>query len=214
MFKKICKIITQKKEKKERKKNALNYMINYCEGNLSHRDFYQLFLSNESIQELIINDKKASKNVKIFNKRVMFSLNLSKIYDRMELFRLTANYFRRRKVELKYYNPDDETYCFVQKICPNYCYFVDNDDFLKRFLNNYMNNELNVSKGKKIVKELFKYEKYPPRWLQGSEWPIINGVPCTFLYQDGSPNNIHKDVLHFYFRNEETKEIIVVEQYI
>ena len=57
-------------------------------------------------------------------------------------------------------------------------------------LNKYINEApkgLNKTETKKWIKNKikqdFKYDKTPPRWVQDPEWPIVNGVPLIFKNQ-------------------------------
>ena len=63
----------------------------------------------------------------------------------------------------------------------------------------------------KLINESFPCEKYHPKWMHGSEWPIIDGVPCKFLYQTGFPNN--HDFIKYFFLNQQNGETIIIEQY-
>ena len=64
---------------------------------------------------------------------------------------------------------------------------------------------------KERFRALYPYEKYPPRWLQGNEWPKDgNGGNCLFLYQTGFPNR--HDFIEYHFRDSNGAEV-VIEQY-
>ena len=76
-----------------------------------------------------------------------------------------------------------------------------------------------LSKTKKIqyckekIKELFRWEKSRPQWLQNCEWPFAsNGKPMVFKEQKKKKEG---DFLKYfyYFYDPETGETAVVEQY-
>lgn len=41
-----------------------------------------------------------------------------------------------------------------------------------------------VAMGKEKIRALFRYDKSYPRWIQGAEWPIVNGKPLVFSHQE------------------------------
>ncbi len=64
--------------------------------------------------------------------------------------------------------------------------------------------------GKAKVKELFKYDKTYPRWVQGGEWPIVNGKPLVFSHQKKLGKDDER--VHYFFYDPDTKEEVIVEQ--
>ena len=68
-----------------------------------------------------------------------------------------------------------------------------------------------VAMGKEKIRALFRYDKSYPRWIQGAEWPIVNGKPLVFSHQE----RIKGDDWHvlYYFYDPDTKEQTVVEQF-
>ena len=65
--------------------------------------------------------------------------------------------------------------------------------------------------GKERIKELFRYDKTYPRWVQSPEWPIINGKPLVFSNQKKDKKNDER--VYYYFYNPDTNEQVVIEQF-
>ncbi len=229
LFEKLINKIKEKKLKKAEIKRANEILLSFAVGNINTLDFYKMYQEDIALQDVLENGKimtKYYKNVdkwgydnvpaKVIWYNKLHNANLNCLDDRLEIFRVIKIYFRnklRRKKKPVYKNEDVDLFNFLADVFPRYALLPNlHYDFIDYFLS-FIPKGLSKTKTKKIAKEkakeLFKYEKYPPRWMQGCEWPIVGKTPLTFLYQDGYPL---KDVIHYFFRNESTKEIIVIEQ--
>ncbi len=229
LFEKLINKIKEKKVKKAEIKRANEILLSFAIGNINTLDFYKMYQEDMALQDVLENSKIMTKYYKNVDKwgydnisakvrwhDKLHNANLNCLDDRLEVFRIVTIYFDikyGKKRKLVYKNEDVDLFGFLVDVFPRYAISFDlNYDFIDYFLN-FIPKGLSKTKTKKIAKEkakeLFKYEKYPPRWMQGCEWPIIGKTPLTFLYQDGYPL---KDVIHYFFRNESTKEIIVIEQ--
>ena len=228
MFKKL-------KAKKQERANALQIMIDFAEGRMATEEFWDKYKNNSVLQDILVKDKTRpiagwkfdlKKGKFIYNKRklsdedsylgvdnLLKNLNIAKLYDRQELFRLVLCYFARRKIELKIFNKDRERYGLLVKMQPDWLSIQD-EDFL---LDIYNSAPEAFSKAKKLsyckekINELFKYDKKPPEWEQNPEWPIINGKPLVFSHQEMREG--HGDHVFYCFYNPETKQETVIEQY-
>ena len=209
MFKKL-------KEAKQEREKALKIMTDFVEGRITTEVFWeQHYKTNEIIRNLIINDEKqlnGSKQLFLSMQEALKNTNLQILHDRVEVFRRTANYFRRREIKLDYKNKDSELYGFLLDIQPDWLELQD-EEFLLGIYNSAP-NDLSESKKKEYckarIRELFKYDKKPPEWLQSGEWAIVNGKPLVFSHQETAQDSDHE---LYYFYDAETKEEIIVEQY-
>ena len=67
-----------------------------------------------------------------------------------------------------------------------------------------------IKLGKEKIKELFKYDKTYPRWVQGAEWPVVDGKPLVFSHQKKAGRDDER--VFYYFYDPETKEETVIMQ--
>ena len=114
------------------------------------------------------------------------------------------------------YNPSKKYYdewSFKVDIQPSYIY-IEDDELLNKYINEAPKG-LNKTETKKWIKNRikqdFKYDKTPPRWIQDPEWPIVNGVPLIFKKQ--SKMTLEDERVFYTFYHPETKEETVVIQF-
>jgi len=100
----------------------------------------------------------------------------------------------------------------LSKQCPDW--FQNDWDLLNSIYKNL--NELVVENklGETILKD-FKYDDYPPEWLQAPEWPVIDGIIYEFESQSKNPNDLDydEDSITYIFKNSFTGEKKEVIQY-
>ena len=191
----------------------INIMQSFAEGIISVNEFWRELRENKKIENILINDKKLPK-MKYGDSNspryIIDNFDNSILECRTELYRLVANYFRRRKVKLKYYNEDTEKLEIILKALPEY---VCNDD-LSFFENRLECCDKKLSKEEKIerlnkeFKKNFHYEKKPPEWLQNPEWPIVNGIPYVFKKQE---KGRYEEIYYFYDPNNPMEYKVVTQ---
>ena len=71
------------------------------------------------------------------------------------------------------------------------------------------NSEQKLEWFKDEIIRIFQYKDVPPEWIQSAEWPIKNGIPCLFLYQE---DEIGRSVYYF-ASHDDSNDIIEVEQF-
>ena len=102
---------------------------------------------------------------------------------------------------------------FTIDIQPSYV-LIEDDEILNKYINEAP-EELNKTEKKKWIKNRikqdFKYDKSPPRWVQDPEWPIIDGVPLVFKKQ--SKMTLEDERVFYTFYHPETKEETIIIQF-
>ena len=73
-----------------------------------------------------------------------------------------------------------------------------------------MSKTKRVAWGKARIKELFKYDKTYPRWIQYPEWPIVNGKPLVFSHQKKAGKGDER--VYYYFYDPDTKKETAITQ--
>ena len=194
---------------------AIQYMRDFIEGRVSTEDFWTTYKSSELLQELLINDEKRPIEVRDCDfapKNLLKAIDISKLQHKYQLWEAVWGYFHFREEKLKSKNSDAEKYLNLQKMLPAWL-DIREEDLLLGIYNSAPNNltkadKLNYCKDK--VKEIFKFDNKPPRWVQNPEWPIVNGKPLVFRNQSKEAPDDQR--VFFYFYNPDTKEETIIEQ--
>lgn len=221
---------------REEKKQSLTIMKNFVEGRMSTIDFWNLYKNNNVIRYIIIHDKKRKKGVYIFDENTKTMIydrtktydyiyyfrpeNLLEVVDisifehRVEVYNIVKNYFLRRKKKYKYYNDDEQLYNLFQSFLPEWL-DMSSESIISFILNIWQSmpketNEMEKTRYcKNKILEFFKYNTYPPKWLQNCEWPIYEGHPLLFIKQE---EDVENGCMLYFFINEEKNEEITIKQ--
>ena len=170
-------------------------------------DFYQ---SSAKIQKILIKDKYIGSKSYYSPGIIEKHFNINDIFERFGLYEEIKACFIRQKKKYNFYNEDENYITLINKIQPKYIDIKDQafwDNILRSVPQNIKNSE-RVKLLKDKTKNLFPYESKPPRWIQSPEWLIENEVPLKFIKQSKID-----DGMKYYFSNEVTKEVKIIEQY-
>ena len=206
-----------------RKKNEYQIIVDYVEGRLPAEEFHKQFLTNKFLQRVLQN-KMSSRytflsaydyslynyllNEWQFVHRKWNSFTIQNMLQEV----LTA-YLDDNNIKYNLYPKYAEEYIFLLSIQPSWL-DID-DDFIFQQIMQEIPQDLpktqRIKMGKEKIKAMFKYDKTYPRWIQDPEWPIVNGKPLVFSHQE----RVKGDDFHtlYYFYDEDTKEVTVIEQF-
>ena len=111
------------------------------------------------------------------------------------------------------YSKYKDDYTFLLKIQPSWL-DIDDDCIFQQIMQEIpqdLPKTQRIKLGKEKIKAMFKYDKTYPRWIQDPEWPIVNGKPLVFSHQ----KRVKDEDFHtlYYFYDEDTKEVTVIEQF-
>lgn len=107
----------------------------------------------------------------------------------------------------------EDDYQYLMAIQPSWLDIADDQGIFDRIIAGVpkdLSKTKQIAWGKARIKELFRYDKTYPRWIQSPEWPIVNGKPLVFSHQ--SKERKDDERIYYYFYDPETKEQTVVEQ--
>lgn len=204
-------------------KKEFQPILDYVEGRMSVVEFQRLFETDRSLQRTLKlpMDKKYScykeynynlfdyfKNCYDYKCRSWDTIaNRSGIQG--ELMRLLDEYNMSYQVFPRY----KEEYRFLLQIQPDWIDCQD-DSILQPIIDSIpkdLSKTKRIAMGKEKIKELFRYDKTYPRWIQSPEWPIVNGKPLVFSHQEKAKGGDIRT--YYYFYDEDTKEQTVIEQF-
>ena len=106
-----------------------------------------------------------------------------------------------------------DDYSYILAIQPSWLDITDDQGIFDKILAERpkeLSKTKQIAWGKAKLKELFKYDKTYPRWVQDPEWPIVNGKPLVFSHQSKEKKDDAR--VYYYFYDPDTKEQTVVEQ--
>lgn len=198
-------------------------IIDYVEGKLSITEFQYLFETDKLLQRTLrLPMDKNYTFLKSYNfnyydffknyynyKGKSWNTIVNRAGIQGELMRFLDEY----SIEYNAYSKYKEDYGFLIDIQPSWAF--TNDDSILQTMIEAIPKELSQTQrikiGKEKVRALFKYDKTYPRWVQGAEWPIVNGKPLVFSHQEKAKDGDIRT--YYYFYDEDTKEQTVIEQF-
>ena len=194
------------------KKDIENLSVDLLSGKIDGNQFCLFF--DEHPKHLVWFNNFASNHlysdlckIDIVKKEIEHNANV-KIF----LYQLAEQYLLCVKREYKVLAEDYLLYIELEKQCPEW---VQTDLMMLKKLYPNLNELIKSNSIKNQILRDFRYSKDKPDWLQGPEWPVIDGVVCIFNKQSSSVDNLPYDEcsIEYSFINPKTNETITVVQY-
>ena len=197
-------------------------IVDYVEGRMSIVDFQKMFNKDTSLRNLLKKPmSKTYQYMRQYDFKVFFMLledysfvkhNWNTISNRFGLQGVLMDFLESRGVSYKQYVKYEQDYDVLIFIQPSWVDVVDDTlDKIVYEIPKDLSKAKQIAWGKQRVKELFRYDKSYPRWIQGAEWPIVNGKPLVFSHQERVKGEDWRVLYYFY--DPYTKEQTVVEQF-
>lgn len=204
-------------------KKEYQIIVDYVEGKLTSEEFHRVLLNDKILQKIL----KDSYDVKCqylkpynynlfdyFMQGYLFqSKNWNKIRIQYVLQAELIEFLKKNNIKYFQYKKYENDYDFLLDIQPAWLN-IDDDSIFQKIIaeipQDFSKNK-RIKLGKERVKALFKYDKTYPRWIQGAEWPIVNGKPLVFSHQEKAKDGDIRT--YYYFYDEDTKEETVIEQF-
>lgn len=216
-----------------KKNENLIILKQFATGKVSTEEFWEEYKINEKLRNILIQDRKRPKGYNKFSKELgrfvlvkdykdhqyflnpdnlLEKFNINRLDHKCELFIIVKRYFLERHSKIQFYNKDEDFYVYLKKMLPPWLDNLDSQFMLEIFNSapKDLNKEQKIKWCKNKIKELFLYLKKPPQWIQEAEWPIINGQPLVFIYQEGAAND---GKVIYYFTDQNTEEHKTVVQF-
>lgn len=195
----------------KRERKALMTFKDYIKGRMDFDSFWKEYMTCGDLMKYLCRfDKKRREDQ--LNKEFIdyFYQGKPSFYLKIVLQRSIIAYLTKRKIQFE--NKTKE-YVLWEKWFDYIPYFVPNKEAIFILLENLDNGKRRSKKYyRDCFSKIYQYEKYPPRWLQGCEWPIEeDGSPMKFLYQTGFPNR--HDYIEYFFQKKDGSRVRI-EQYI
>ncbi len=198
------------------KEKIIKEFIDFVEGRMSFKEFQQNYETNKDYYKLLDDIKPNNDFLYQKNKSINQCLEFYKwstATGQNIVHSYIVRYLNYYNVKFQPTNKYSSRVKFIYDIQPSYVYIEDEE-----FLNNIINQapkELSKTKKKSWIKnkikEMFKYDTKPPRWIQDPEWPIIDGKPLIFKSQ--TKEKLDDERVYYTFYNPETKEEQIVCQF-
>lgn len=204
-------------------KDELKIIIDYVEGKLDINDVKMLIINDKHLQNLL---KKPFDFNRIAYARYHFNIyeylgsecHFDRNWDTVDTRCVVYLEFTRlldfKKIKYnKEFTKYIDDYRYILAIQPSWLDIIDDQGIFDKII---AEAPADVSKTKRIewgkarIKELFRYDKTYPRWVQSPEWPIVNGKPLVFSHQSKEKKDDER--VFYYFYDPDTKEETVVEQ--
>ena len=202
--------------------HEIQILVDYVEGKLEIREFRYQFLNNIAIKKLL-ESKIFIEGYKWCNYNIYDYItrqinpnknNWDNIYSRYVLWIQIVEFLKYFKIPFNdCYNRYREQYLYLLDIQPSWLDIVDDQGIFDKIIAECpkdLSKTKRIAWGKARIKELFKYDKTYPRWIQDPEWPIINGKPLVFSHQKKAGKDDER--VYYYFYDPDTKEETIITQ--
>ena len=207
------------------KEEAIEVMKSFASGQITAEEFWEKFKADETIKNILVKDEEKWEIPLALESGYNWSswaehiykgpMNFQSYRETEHLHWIIRKYILRNHMPFVFGTFYTDRYMFLVNIQPSWL-DTDNEEFLKNEIVNKIPAEMKT-KSQKIkwcrnkIKEYFRYDRSPPRWIQSSEWPILNGKPLVFKRQ--SKEGPSDEGVDFYFYDPDTKEETVVTQF-
>ena len=195
----------------------INLLLDFIEGRITPEDFRDILLCYEQLCNVIKEEHAAHKSIPNYNViSIIERLNPQKQNDADLLFSIIEDVLIWREISFEKAQPENKGGVSIPDVILSY---LADDLVAENFVYNKIIKHIpaNITKSeekkycRKRQKELFRYEKNPPNWIQSSEWPIVNEKPMVFRKQ--LRNIEDEERMDFYFYDSDTGEERIVSQY-
>ena len=195
-------------------KDELNTIIDYVEGRLGIKAFQEHVVLEKKLQK-ILTKYAASRNNCIYGKDILKYISQlhDRVADRCSLQEILCGLLNEKNIPYQLFEGYISDYRYLLAVQPSWLDIIDDQGIFDKII---AEAPADVSKTKRIacgkarLKELFRYDKTYPRWVQSPEWPIVNGKPLVFSHQSKEKKDDER--VFYYFYDPDTKEETVVEQ--
>lgn len=198
------------------REKIIKELVEFVEGKMSFEEFKKNYEENPDYYKLL-DDKNPGEQFRCLSNITvnenMKLLKWSTADGKLVVHRSIMFFLLYYNVEINPTQMYQERVEFLVNIQPSYVNIEDEE-----FLNNIINQapkELTFKKQKiwikNKIKEIFKFDMKPPKWVQDPEWPIVDGKPLVFKGQ--TKEKIDDERVYYTFYNPETKEEKVIIQF-
>lgn len=201
---------------------AVQIIIDYVEGVMPIWEFQAAFKNNLGLVKILKN--KINKpylqdygyNIYDYlNADLKFTKgNWDNVYVRYAVWFDLCEWLKYHNIAFVSFLKYKEDYNFILDIQPSWVDIIDDQGIFDKIIAE-VPKDLSKTKrilwGKNKIKEVFKYDKTYPRWIQDPEWPIINGTPLIFSHQKRAGKDNERTFYYFY--DPDTREETVITQF-
>jgi hypothetical protein len=196
---------------------AIKTALDFVEGRLSGKEFEQILYSDQDLEHLLQDESLKWHNTYIKSNPYYFLIQLN--YDDpgglLNAQGAVALFLKTRGVSFQADRSISDLHWLLLSVQPKWV-GVDAGYLAKHLLPKAEGRTDRELKDwlKAKVKELFRYHRKPPKWIQSPNWPITENGPLYFLGQIKleSCELFHDDGAAFLFLDPKTGETRTVIQ--
>ena len=198
------------------KNKIIKEFVDFVEGRMDFDTFWYNYQNNKNYYRLL-DDKNPGEEARMLYRmtvnQCIAQANPNTISGKCIIHKCVRAYLRYYKVPFNSTEEYQKKLDYLYQIQPNYIE-IDDEDFLNKIIEKAP-KELKKGEKKKwiknYIKEMFKYDVKPPRWIQFPEWPIINGKPLVFKSQTKERKDDER--VYYTFYDPDTLEEKVIIQF-
>jgi len=206
----------------EKRKGAVQIILDFVEGRMPIDEFQTAFTTNDLLRRLLGCQIPIEFYKRYYKGNVAYYLDYElkqskgkwgSVWSKNAVQHALCNWLDFKGIKYVKYPKYRDDYLIILDIQPSWIETVDDQGIFDKVLAEIpkdLSKTKQIAWGKARLKELFRYDKTYPHWVQGGEWPIVNGKPLVFSHQKKAGKD---DVrTYYYFYDPDTKEETVITQ--
>ncbi len=201
-------------------KKEIQIIKDFVEGKSNIVEFKAQFDNNKDLKKLLTMKmpelgylkKYDYQPYKFFAESYRFSKKWNTLANIVCIQGTLSQLLDKENVSYKKYQKYSDDYDMLISMQPSWLQ-VNDQSIIDKLLTNLpqgLTKAKQIAWGKQKLKEMFRYDKTYPRWIQGAEWPIKNGQPLVFSHQKKLAKDDERVLYYFY--DPQTKEEEIVQQ--
>ena len=198
------------------KDKIIKELVEFVEGRMDFNTFWQNYKTNKDYYELF-DIKLGNIYSYLRNSTLNHHLNIYNPNTRLGkdiICNDICHFLEYNNISFNKTDMYEKSFMFALSVQPNYVY-IEDEDFLNKIIEQAPEGLKKGEKKKWIknhIKEMFKYDVKPPKWIQDPEWPIVNGKPLVFKEQTKERKDDER-VFYTFYDPDTLEEKVIVQFY-
>lgn len=205
--------------------NAVEVVLRYMDGTMEAEEFEDILYKNSQMQAFLsdpsfdwISTGYSFRSTNVYE--YLIGLDYSRLSQKLNSIGALELLLKHKKIEHREDNRYGELHGLLLDSMPGYIQMDinTNSEFFRNQISPIVEKDMTKTEKKKQIREkfkaLFQYQSKPPRWIQGSEWPMNGDIPLFFVGQmELKHDTFHDNGAVYVFLNTENGEIETLTQF-
>ena len=193
---------------------SIDIIIQFVERKMSVEDFQKNLYNNEELERVLSENITLSPFTYLGETAYLYLLNqnLNTSGGLLNSISILEEFLVKKQIKFEKNNDMYKLYTLMLKVQPNWLDIPDwHMKIIMEMAGNKKGNELEKFLKDKL-RELFRYSKKPPKWLQSAQWLYENEDPLLFVGQMDITAIRHDTAQLYIFLDEKNNKYHFIEQ--